>query len=144
MRIGEPCGPVSIGCKVAGGIFIVFGLGVWLYWMQFPRTQGVVRMEPGIERGKDVIRPAVRPVERGEAWVAYPSSSIFPLRYREGDSVTVLLLGKTAVVKQPLASVRKSPSTDFLIGGVLLSIGWYLGRSRARTAQTSEFHERAA
>jgi hypothetical protein len=99
-------------------------------------------MESSLERGEEVLRPVVHPVQQSERglWVAdLPRFSL--TRYSEGDTVTVILR-KKGIVKPPV-SVSMSPLTDFVIGGAFLLAGWRLSRRRSATIERQHAHEPA-
>lgn len=131
--------PLVVACQLAGCFFVALGLVVWWWWKPWPRTEGVVGMETALVGGEEVLRPVVRPVRQAERglWVAYPPHFSL-LRYHEGDKVTVIVR-KAAIVKPPV-SVSMSPSTDFVIGAVLLFAGWRLSRKQSDTTERQHRH----
>jgi hypothetical protein len=136
MTIREAKKPLSVGCQLAGCLFVALGISVWLWWRPYSQSQGVVRMEKRLVRGEEVFCPVVYPVQRGELWVADA-----PSHYREGDIVTVMHL-KASFVKPPV-SIWNSPTIDFVIGAVFLLAGWGLARRRPDAAEGHNVHERA-
>ena len=142
MTIHDAKKPLSVACQLAGCFFVAMGLVVWWWWSPWPRTQGVVRMEPRLERGEEVLKPVVRPVQESERglWVAdLPRFSL--TRYREGDTVTVILR-KKGIVKPPV-SLSMSPLPHYIIGGAFLLAGWRLSR-RLDAPEGRHVHEPAA
>ena len=130
MFVGEVQKPLSLGCRVAGWLFVIYGVAVWLYWMEYGQTQGVIRLKPTIERGEEVLRPHVYYARPGNGQISffYPPRASLPLRFHDGDTVTVLLLPKGTAVVKPRVSIWKSPPTDFVLGGILLFVGWGFSR----------------
>jgi hypothetical protein len=101
--------------QLLGCVFVVLGIFVWIWWLPYFRTQGVVRMEKTLSEEAVVAYIHIRSDES----IAFSPENL-SARYRDGDLISVLARGKAMYVSRPW-SIWQSPFISFGIGAAFSS-----------------------